>query len=82
MTNPCYRHPDREGTFFCQKDGTYMCEECACCHSSRIYCKFRTACVIHMLTKEGEIAGCEEREHSIQAGIEGNVEKKMSTSRG
>ncbi|MCA1959250.1 MAG: hypothetical protein LDL33_00540 [Desulfomonile sp.] len=60
MTSTCTRHPDREASFYCQKDGTYLCEECACCWSPRIYCKFRTACVIHALTKEGALKPCPE----------------------
>jgi hypothetical protein len=82
MANPCYRHPDREGSYYCQKDGTYMCEECACCHSPGIYCKFRTACVIHMLTKDGELADCEGKVQSNQSDREEDVETKMSVSRG
>jgi hypothetical protein len=61
MSMNCYRHPDRPGTFFCQKDGNYMCHECACCHSPRIYCQFRTACVINVLTKQGELTPCDEK---------------------
>jgi hypothetical protein len=60
MSNQCYRHPDREADYYCQKDGNYMCEECACCHSPRIYCQYRTACVIDILTKEGELQRCNE----------------------
>ncbi len=61
MSNKCYRHPDREAGYYCQKDGNYMCEECACCHSPRVYCQHRTACVIDILTKEGELSRCEEK---------------------
>jgi hypothetical protein len=56
----CYRHPGRPGIYYCQKDGNRMCEECACCHSPRIYCQFRSACVISMLTKQGELTPCEQ----------------------
>ncbi len=55
----CYRHPDREAQYYCEKDGNYMCEECACCHSPRIYCQHRTSCVINLLTKDGELSPCE-----------------------
>ncbi len=57
----CYRHPDRPGIYFCQKDGNRMCEECACCHSPNIYCQHRSACVINMLTKQGELTSCAEK---------------------
>jgi hypothetical protein len=56
----CYRHPEREATLFCQKDLNYMCRECACCHSPRVYCQYRSACVINSLTKEGLLSPCEE----------------------
>ena len=62
MSEPCYRHPEVEGKFYCQKDGNYMCQECACCHTPRVYCRFRTACVIDVLTKEGELTPCEGEE--------------------
>ncbi len=38
-----------------------MCRECACCHSPRIYCKFRTACAIDLLTKEGTLEPCDQK---------------------
>lgn len=56
----CYRHSDRPGFYYCQKDGNRMCDECACCHSPRIYCQYRSACIIDILTKEGEISPCGE----------------------
>lgn len=58
MSSTCYRHPDREAPFYCQKDGNYMCRSCACCHSPRVYCQHRTACTIDLLTKEGELKPC------------------------
>jgi hypothetical protein len=59
--NMCYRHPDRPGIYYCQKDGNYMCEECACCHSPRLYCQYRGACLINMLTKQGELTPCDQK---------------------
>jgi len=67
MSVSCYRHSDREGAFYCQKDGNYMCKECACCHSPRIYCQYRTACVIDVLTRAGELAACEEKLQTDEA---------------
>ena len=55
MSPTCYRHPETEAPFYCQKDGNHMCSGCARCHSPRIYCQFRTACVIDLLAKEGEL---------------------------
>jgi hypothetical protein len=60
MSTTCYRHPNREARFYCEKDGNYMCRSCACCRSPRIYCQFRSACLIHVLTKAGELPKCED----------------------
>ncbi|WP_353743189.1 hypothetical protein [Desulfomonile tiedjei] len=54
------RHSDRDAEFYCQKDNMYMCRECACCHTPRLYCKFRSSCIINILTREGELQNCEE----------------------
>jgi hypothetical protein len=70
MDHPCYRHPDRVGSYYCQKDNFHMCDECACCHSPNIYCRFRTACVIHLLTKEGELAPC----RGVRDGLDGEAD--------
>ncbi len=72
--NKCYRHPDRPGNYFCQKDGNHMCEECACCHSPNIYCQYRGACVINMLIKQGEIAPCADKPNNEHEG----QDEKMS----
>jgi hypothetical protein len=61
MSRVCYRHPERSGEFCCQKDGNYMCQQCACCHSPRVYCQFRTQCLINVFTKKEELAGCSEK---------------------
>ncbi len=68
MNSSCYRHPDRDAPFYCQKDGNYMCRSCACCHSPRVYCQHRTACLIDLLTKEGELSPCGKKgqEHSTE----------------
>ncbi len=34
------------------KHGVYMCEECVRCRDPKIYCKFRSSCVISFLQKE------------------------------
>ncbi len=56
----CFRHVDREADYYCAKDDLYMCSECACCHTPKHYCAYRTACVINLLTREGELSRCEE----------------------
>ncbi len=47
----CINHPDRDTRYACLKLNVYMCEECMHCRDPEIYCKFRTACPIHFLTK-------------------------------
>jgi hypothetical protein len=54
----CLNHPDRETRYACLKHNIYMCEECLNCRDPQIYCKFRTACPIHFLTKrKGNLEG-------------------------
>lgn len=60
MPSACSRHPDRDAAYYCQKDDRYLCRECARCYNPRIYCTFRTACVIDLLTKEGELPRVEQ----------------------
>ena len=47
----CINHPDRETSFVCLKHNIYMCEECLQCRDPQLYCKFRSSCPIHFLTK-------------------------------
>ncbi len=54
----CINHPDRETSYACLKHNSYMCEECLHCRDPEIYCKFRSACPIHFLTKrKGNLDG-------------------------
>jgi hypothetical protein len=76
MSRVCYRHPEKEATFYCQKDGHYMCRDCACCHSPRVYCQFRTACVIDLLTKQGELSGCGESASHVTESSEVSGESR------
>jgi hypothetical protein len=40
------------------KHNIYMCEECLDCRDPEIYCKFRSSCPIHFLTKrKGDLDG-------------------------
>ena len=50
-----------------------MCEECACCHSPKIYCQYRSACVINMLTRQGEITPCADKPNNKQEGQDEKV---------
>jgi hypothetical protein len=47
----CVNHPERETAYACMKHNLYMCEDCLACRDPEIYCKYRTACPIHFLTK-------------------------------
>jgi len=54
----CLNHPDRETSYVCMKHNIYMCQHCLVCRDPQIYCKFRTACPIHFLTKrKGNLDG-------------------------
>jgi hypothetical protein len=48
----CTNHPGKETAFRCEKDGTYLCDECLICPNPNIYCKFRTGCIIWELQNE------------------------------
>ena len=55
---PCVNHPDRETSYVCLKHDIYMCEECLECRDPEIYCKIRSYCPIHFLTKrKGNLDG-------------------------
>jgi len=54
----CVNHPDQETAYACLKHNIYMCTECLDCRDPEIYCKFRSACPIHFLTKrKGNLDG-------------------------
>jgi hypothetical protein len=48
----CINHPDRETSYICLKHGIYLCEECLECRDPDIYCKFRSSCPIHFISKK------------------------------
>lgn len=49
----CLNHPDRESSYICMKHNYYLCDECLECHDPDIYCKFRSSCPIHFISKKG-----------------------------
>ena len=58
----CVKHPDEETSYACMKHNIYLCEKCLDCRDPKIYCKFRTSCPIHFLTKrKGDLDGEAER---------------------
>jgi len=50
----CARHPEREGRYYCSKYGRYLCDECVSCADPKLYCKFRTQCIIWELERYGD----------------------------
>ena len=57
---PCINHPDRQTSYVCMKHEIYMCEDCMECRDPDIYCKFRSSCPIHFITKrKGNLDGKE-----------------------
>ncbi|MBF0232638.1 MAG: hypothetical protein HQK65_06310 [Desulfamplus sp.] len=49
----CINHPDKETNYQCMKHNYYQCQECLECKDPDIYCKFRSACAIHFISKKG-----------------------------
>ena len=65
----CRKHPEREGVFPCQKHQIAYCRQCfeqgVSCSDPKLYCKFRSQCLIFESEKErkeekGEMAGSHE----------------------
>ncbi len=57
----CRRHPEREAAAACRKLGVGFCAECCecldaqrCCEclDPKVYCQFRTQCMIWELSRE------------------------------
>ena len=66
----CINHPDRETSYLCMKHQIYLCEACLECRDPDIYCKFRSSCPIHFLSKKGF-------DKEGQGGKPGSPEKKV-----
>ena len=49
----CIHHPDRETSYQCLKHQLFFCDECLECRDPNLYCKFRSACPIHFISKKG-----------------------------
>lgn len=50
----CKNHPDRQTNFICHKHNYYLCEECLVCADPKLYCKFRSSCIIFFTTMKSE----------------------------
>ena len=48
----CKNHPDRQTNYLCQKHNYFLCEECLGCSDPKLYCKFRSSCIIFFKTKK------------------------------
>ncbi len=53
LDRPCFKHPDRDATAYCQKYDRYVCDECLYCRQPKNHCKHRTACLIWEFEKHG-----------------------------
>lgn len=49
----CKFHPDRASAYQCMKHNYFLCDECLECKDPDLYCKFRSSCAIHFLTRKG-----------------------------
>ena len=70
----CINHPEVETAYKCMKHNIYQCEQCLECRDPDIYCKFRTSCPIHFMSKKG--FDTEEKE---ELEVEREVEVKPCT---
>ncbi len=62
----CRQHPERETAYCCQKHGHHVCQECLRCGDPGLYCKFRSACPIWFLQKNGPEWG-EKKSRDVRA---------------
>ncbi len=49
----CINHPEVETSYVCLKYNIGLCEKCLECRDPDLYCKFRSSCAIHFLSKKG-----------------------------
>ncbi len=49
----CVNHPERLTSYLCMKHNIYLCDQCLTCRDPDIYCKFRSSCPIHFVSKKG-----------------------------
>jgi hypothetical protein len=47
----CAGHPELEGRYYCNKYGRYLCDACATCADPKLYCKYRSQCIIWELER-------------------------------
>jgi hypothetical protein len=50
----CKNHPDRHTGYICQKHNYYLCDSCLACSDPKLYCKFRSSCIIFFRTEKEE----------------------------
>ena len=53
MMAKCIHHPDRETAYKCMKHEIAMCTQCLKCRDPELYCKHRSSCAIHFMTRDG-----------------------------
>lgn len=49
----CVNHTETETAYKCMKHNIYQCDLCLTCRDPDLYCKYRTSCPIHFLSKKG-----------------------------
>ena len=49
----CINHSTVETNYQCMKHNIFLCKDCLECRDPDIYCKFRSACPIHFISKKG-----------------------------
>jgi hypothetical protein len=47
-----HHEDENQTTFICSKYGQRMPEASAACKDPKLYCKFRTSCLIHFMEKQ------------------------------
>lgn len=47
----CTVHPDHGTSYQCLKHKVFLCDECLACIDPKLYCKFRSSCIIWFTTK-------------------------------
>ena len=52
MSDCCHNAGTGKPTYRCEKHRIEMCDACLRCKDPDLYCKFRSACMIHFMEKE------------------------------
>lgn len=76
----CINHPEIETRYLCMKHNIYLCEDCLICRDPDLFCKFRSSCPIHFISKKGFSDPPEETlEKKLKTAGMGDYALKMSS---